>query len=240
METIATLSQRLLGRERVRKHSAYGAGRTIIRVKRERRYGEPETLTIDRNLRVRLWVAAKAYNAAEKAKGEHGGPLTHAMLRVFGELLFYFAGKRGCWPAYEQIAAKAGVARSTVALAIRALENAGFIRVINRIVRVDHWMTDMFGRRARITAIERLSNSYVLCWQHKSASNASFVSKSDSRPEPKGSYITNYLQKAHQTILPQKISQSEEQKQATAINKAAERAQKEGGEWTDYIDKWTG
>ncbi len=240
METIATLSERLLGRERVRKHSAYGAGRTIIRVKRERRYGEPETLTIDRNLRVRLWVAAKAYNATEKTKGEHGGPLTHAMLRVFGELLFYFAGKRGCWPAYEQIAAKAGVARSTVALAIRALENAGFIRVINRIVRVDHWMTDMFGRRVRIMAIERLSNSYVFCWQHKAASNASFVSKSDNRPGPKNSYIDTYEQQPCQPHKPYKISQSEEQKQLAAIEAAMEHAKMNGGTWSDYVEKWTG
>ena len=52
-----------------------------------------------------------------------------------------------CFPSYERIAEAAGCARSTVAEAIKALEDAGILSWVNRIKRVAEASIDLFGRR---------------------------------------------------------------------------------------------
>ena len=79
-------------------------------------------------------------------------------------MLWQFHNARsGCrFPSYERIAEDAGCSRSTVALALRALEFAGVLTWVNRIVRVRELVTDLFGKPAWIWRVVRTSNAYVL------------------------------------------------------------------------------
>ena len=82
------------------------------------------------------------------------------MLRV---LLWRFHGADGggrCFPSYEKIAAAARCARSSVAVAIRALEEAGLLTWVNRIARIRRRERDLFGRQASVWQVIRISNGY--------------------------------------------------------------------------------
>ena|SRR5437764_13932367 len=82
---------------------------------------------MDSNAKARAWAAAGSYNARTRQRGQHQGPLTWATLRVFRVLLWRFHDADGggrCFPSYERIAAAAKCARSSVNVALRALEDA--------------------------------------------------------------------------------------------------------------------
>jgi Helix-turn-helix domain len=97
-----------------------------LRPRREKVFGPAPEHPLDGNAKARVWATANAYNAANRRRGQHQGPLTWATLRVLRALLWRFHGADGrCFPAYEKIAAIAKCARSTVALAINALEEPG-------------------------------------------------------------------------------------------------------------------
>ena len=98
-----------------------------LRPRREKIFGPAPSRRLDGNAKARLWAAAAAYNNANRQPHQHQGPLTWASLRVLRALLWRFHGADGggrCFPSYERIAATAKCARSTVALAVRALEEA--------------------------------------------------------------------------------------------------------------------
>jgi hypothetical protein len=82
--------------------------------------------------------------------------------------------------SYERIAEKAGVARSTVAEAIKALEFAGVLTWQNRITRVRERCADLFGRDGWRWRVIRTSNAYVFR-DPKAAETAGVPSKSDQR-----------------------------------------------------------
>ena len=65
------------------------------------------------------------------------------------------------FPSYEKIAEAAGSARSTVAEAIKALEDAGILSWVNRLKRVTEASRDFFGQRIRKTRVLRTSNGYA-------------------------------------------------------------------------------
>lgn len=98
------------------------------------------------------------WNAAHKQPGQHQGPITAAGLRVAEALLFGFhnAVDGACFPSYEAIAEKARCARSTVHLAIHALEAAGFLTWANQIVR----FTERVLGKVKVV-IHRTSNAYA-------------------------------------------------------------------------------
>ena len=81
-------------------------------------------------------------------EGKAYGPITAKALAVLEALLWGFHNARSglCFPSYEKIAARAGCARSTVAEAIKALEDAGILSWVNRIKRVAEASDDLFGR----------------------------------------------------------------------------------------------
>ena len=63
--------------------------------------------------------------------------------------------------ATRRIAEAAGCARSTVAEAIKALEDAGILSWVNRLKRVSGEASrDLFGHRIRKTRVIRTSNGY--------------------------------------------------------------------------------
>lgn len=91
------------------------------------------------------------------------GPLTWATLRVLRALLWRFHNADGggrCFPSYERIAQAAKCARSSVAIAIQALEDAGILTWVNRIARIRRQEVDLFGRLASVWQVVRISNGY--------------------------------------------------------------------------------
>ena len=113
---------------------------------------------LDRNARARLMVHAEALDRRTHLPGQHGGVLKRAGLAVFRALLFGFAnvGTGRCDPGYDALARAAGVAPSTVAVALGRLEEGGLLeRVRRQVGRVRH--TNVY----RFPAAEALPNPRV-------------------------------------------------------------------------------
>ena len=84
-----------------------------LRPRREKIFGPAPSHQLDGNAKARVWAAANAYNAANRERGQHQGPLTWATLRVLRTLLWRFHGADGgarCFPSYEKIARRADAA----------------------------------------------------------------------------------------------------------------------------------
>ena len=131
--------------------------------RREKIFGPAPSHRLDGNAKARVWAAAGAYNTANRKPHQHQGPLTWATLRVLRALLWRFHGADGggrCFPAYEKIAAVAKCARSSVAVAIRELEEAGVLTWVNRITRIRRQERDLFGHWASVLEVVRTSNAY--------------------------------------------------------------------------------
>jgi hypothetical protein len=135
-----------------------------LRPRREKIFGPAPSRQLDGNAKARVWAAAAAYNAQNRRQGQHQGPLTWATLRVLRTLLWRFHGADGggrCFPSYERIAAAAKCARSSVALAIKALEDTGLLTWCNRIARIRRRERDLFGRLVSVWQVVRISNGYT-------------------------------------------------------------------------------
>jgi len=134
-----------------------------LRPRREKIFGPAPSYRLDGNAKARLWAAAAAYNSANRQPRQHQGPLTWASLRVLRALLWRFHGADGgsrCFPSYERIAATAKCARSTVALAVRALEEAGLLTWVNRLTKIRRREQDLFGHWRSEWRVLRTSNGY--------------------------------------------------------------------------------
>jgi hypothetical protein len=146
------------------------AGRTALqlvfprslRPRREKSFGTAPSHRLDGNAKARVWAAAAAYNSANRVPRQHQGPLTWATLRVLRALLWRFHDADGggrCFPSYEKIAAAAKCARSSVAVAIRELEDAGLLTWINRLARIRRQVEGLFGPTTELQVV-RTSNGY--------------------------------------------------------------------------------
>jgi len=134
-----------------------------LRPRREKIFGPAPSHQLDGNAKARVWAAAGAYNAQNRRPGQHQGPLTWATLRVLRALLWRFHGADGggrCFPSYERIAAVAKCARSSVAIAIKALEEAGLMTWVNRLAKVRVFTRDLWGRLRSEWQPIRTSNGY--------------------------------------------------------------------------------
>jgi hypothetical protein len=134
-----------------------------LRPRREKIFGPAPSHPLDGNAKARVWAAAAAYNAQHRQRGQHQGPLTWATLRVLRALLWRFHGADGggrCFPSYEKLAAVAKCARSSVAVAIKALEEAGLLSWVNRLTRVRRYVRDLLGRMSPELQVIRTSNGY--------------------------------------------------------------------------------
>ena len=142
--------------------------------------GRPRAL--DRNAKVRIMHLARALSRRTE-KGKAYGQITAKALAVLEALLWGFHNAKSglCFPSYERIAEAAGAARSTVAEAIKALEDAGILSWVNRIKRVAEASRDLFGHRIRKTRVIRTSNGYAFIDPQPSKRLASLgnCSKSD-------------------------------------------------------------
>ncbi len=133
-----------------------------LRPRREKVFGDGRPRPLDRNAKARIMTLARALMCRTE-KGKAYGQITAKALAVLEALLWGFHNARSglCFPSYEKIAERAGCARSTVAEAIKALEDAGILSWVNRLKRVAEASVDLFGHRMRKTRVIRTSNGYV-------------------------------------------------------------------------------
>lgn len=131
--------------------------------RREKVFGTGRGRPMDRNAKVRIAAYARAWSARHKQPGQHRGPLTRAYLEVLEALLWGFHNSRDgrCFPSYETIAARAQCCRDTVYQAIKALEAAGILTWVNRLIRVRFREKDLFGKLVSRVRLIRTSNAYV-------------------------------------------------------------------------------
>ena len=161
-----------------------------LRPRREKVFGDGRPRPLDRNAKARIMTFARAL-LRRTEKGKHYGQLTAKFLDVLEALLWCFHNARSglCFPSYATIAERAGCARSTVAEAIKALEDAGLLTWVNRIVRIKERCEDLFGHFGTRTRVIRTSNGYRFN-DPKGAASKGFPSKSDF---PSGTSIKNSI-----------------------------------------------
>jgi hypothetical protein len=158
-----------------------------LRPRREKIFGPAPSHRLDGNAKARVWAAASAYNSANRRPGQHQGPLTWATLRVLRALLWRFHGADGggrCFPSYERIAAAARCARSSVAIAIRELENAGLLSWVHRLARIRRHERDLFGRLVSELQVIRTSNGYCFTDPLDREPGRRVWCKSENRSQP--------------------------------------------------------
>jgi hypothetical protein len=154
---------------------------------REKVFGYGRPVPLDREAKNRIMVRAKALMKPVE-KGKHWGAITAKALEVLKALLWTFhnvvTGK--CFPSYEKIAEAAGVARSTVAEAIKMLEAAGLLTWVNRLAHIWEPVLDMFGQWTTRRRMIRTSNGYRFIDPHPSSKSElpSVTSNQDSSHEP--------------------------------------------------------
>ena len=150
-----------------------------LRPRREKVFGDGRPRPLDRNAKARIMTFARALMRRTE-KGKAYGAITAKALAVLEALLWGFHNARSglCFPSYDKIAECAGCARSTVAEAIKALEDAGLLTWVNRIVRIRERCQDLFGHHGSRVRVIRTSNGYQFN-DPKSAASKGFSSKSD-------------------------------------------------------------
>jgi CRP-like cAMP-binding protein len=129
--------------------------------RREKMFGLGRPRALDRNAKVRIMHWARCLSRRTE-KGRAYGLVTAKALTVLEALLWAFHnGKSGlCFPSYERIAEAAGCARSTVAEALKTLEEAGILSWVQRIKRVREQCPDLLGDNGWRWRILRTSNAY--------------------------------------------------------------------------------
>jgi hypothetical protein len=92
---------------------------------------------------------AKRYNRRHRKAGQHKGPITRTFMEVLRALLWDFHNQHTgqCFPGLDAIAEKAECTRSTVQLAVKALEESGIMTWVHRL-------------RRKGSAVLRTSNGY--------------------------------------------------------------------------------
>jgi hypothetical protein len=129
--------------------------------RREKMFGLGRPRGLDRNAKVRIMHWARCLSRRTE-KGRAYGVVTAKAVAVLEALLWASHNARSglCFPSYETIAKAAHCARSTVAEAIKALEDAGVLTWVHRIKRVREAAPDLFGNQGWKWRVARTSNAY--------------------------------------------------------------------------------
>jgi hypothetical protein len=158
-----------------------------LRPRREKSFGQAPSHRLDPNAKARVWAAASAYNSANRQPRQHQGPLTWATLRVLRALLWRFHGADGggrCFPSYEKIAAVARCHRDSVCVALKALEDAGLLTWVHRLVKVRRRAQDLFGHWGSEWQVHRTSNGYTFVDPlDRDPGRRGYKSENPSRPQ---------------------------------------------------------
>jgi AraC-like DNA-binding protein len=105
--------------------------------RREKMFGLGRPRALDRDAKVRIMHWARCVSRRTEPGRAYGEITANALAVLEARLWAFHNAKSGvCFPSYETIAAAAHCARSTVAQAIRALEDAGVLSWVQRIKRV--------------------------------------------------------------------------------------------------------
>jgi AraC-like DNA-binding protein len=130
--------------------------------RRDKMFGLGRPRSLDRNAKVRIMHWARCLSRRTE-KGRAYGVVTAKALAVLEALLWAFHNAKSglCFPSYEKIAEAAHCARSTVAEAIKALEDAGVLSWVQRIKRVREACPDLLGANGWRWRVLRTSNSYA-------------------------------------------------------------------------------
>jgi Helix-turn-helix domain len=129
--------------------------------RREKMFGLGRPRALDRNAKVRIMHWARCLNRRTE-KGKAYGVVTAKALAVLEALLWAFHNSKSglCFPSYERIAEAAGCARSSIAGALHALEDAGILSWVHRLKRVRVRCPDLFGADGVRVVPQRTSNAY--------------------------------------------------------------------------------
>jgi hypothetical protein len=129
--------------------------------KREKMFGLGRPRALDRNAKIRIMHWARCL-ARRTEKGRAYGVITAKALAVLEALLWAFHNAKSglCFPSYERIAEAAYCARSTVAEALKALEDVGVLSWVQRIKRVREACPDLLGDGGWRWRVLRTSNAY--------------------------------------------------------------------------------
>jgi hypothetical protein len=147
--------------------------------RREKMFGLGRPRALDRNAKVRIMHWARCLSRRTE-KGRAYGVVTAKALAVLEALLWAFHNAKSgwCFPSYETIAEAAHCARSTVAEALKALEEAGVMSWVHRIKRVREACPDLLDDEGWRWRVLRTSNSYAFT-DPSPATDRSNSSKSD-------------------------------------------------------------
>jgi Helix-turn-helix domain len=158
-EVIEARRAALIGKGPAKPLARPGDFRTIER--REKMFGMGRPVALDRNAKVRIMHWARCL-ARRTERGKAYGVVTAKALAVLEALLWGFHNAKSgiCFPSYERIAEAAGCARSTVAEALKALEDAGVLTWVQRIKRVREPCPDLLGDNGWRWRVLRTSNAY--------------------------------------------------------------------------------
>jgi hypothetical protein len=174
-----------------------------LRPRREKVFGDGRPRAIDRNAKVRIMHRARALSRRTE-KGKHYGQITAKFIDVLEALLWSFHNARSglCFPSYATIAERAKCAASTVGEAIKALEDAGLLSWVNRIVRIRERCADLFGHIGTRSRVIRTSNGYQLHDPQPAKRPESFGFSSNTEI-PSGTTIQDSISSLAAPALPQ-------------------------------------
>ena len=129
--------------------------------RREKMFGVGRPRALDRNAKVRIMHWARCLSRRTE-KGRAYGVVTAKALAVLEALLWAFHNAKSglCFPSYERIAEAAGCARSSIAGALHALEDAGVLSWVHRLKRVREPCPDLLGDNGWRWRVLRTSNAY--------------------------------------------------------------------------------
>jgi hypothetical protein len=176
----AVLAGKVVWDSQISQIAASGLRRASGRVsRREKVFGVGRPRALDRNAKARIMHWARCLSRRTE-KGRAYGEITAKALAVLEALLWAFHNAKSglCFPSYEKIAEAAHCARSTVAEAIKALEDAGVLSWVQRIKRVREVAPDLFDGHGWRWRVIRTSNAYNFR-DPKSAVGAPVPSKSE-------------------------------------------------------------
>lgn len=129
---------------------------------RHKVFGTGILTPLDRNAKAKLAHLARALTNP-CVKGQAWGAITPKHLAIFLALLYGFHnGASGrCFPSYVKIAEAAHCAESTVALGLRALEQAKLLTWQQRLIRTRIPQLDVLGQYRLVPHVVRTSNAYA-------------------------------------------------------------------------------
>jgi hypothetical protein len=150
--------------------------------RREKVFGVGRPRPLDRNAKARVMHLARCLMRPTE-KGKAYGVVTAKAFAILKALLWAFHNAKSglCYPGYERIAEAAGCARSTVAEALKALEDAGVLSWVQRIKRVREACPDLLGDEGWRWRVLRTSNSYAFSDPSPAADRPN-PSKSENQP----------------------------------------------------------